>query len=240
MGLEGDLVPGHATGTGRPHAKRQSRPDVKEPRQTEEQSLKEQQYLRHLLELQDRDRQMVSYEIHDGFVQQLAGAIMQFAAFSRLKGEGDGEVWKCFAAGRKALDDCMREARQLISGLRSPILDELGVVAALEDFISQGSAQGKPEIDFVHQFDGERLAPALENTIYRIIQESLTNARRYSQSDRVLVRLTRRERCLRIDVAGLGHWLQSAGSRRRPLWPGRNSETGTVVWGIRDHQEHRG
>ena len=52
-----------------------------------------------------------------------------------------------------------------------------------------------------------RLAPSLENAIYRIVQESLTNARRYSQSQRVLVRLTRRDRYIRHRGAGLGHWL---------------------------------
>ena len=87
------------------------------------------------------------------------------------------------------LNECMREARRLINGLRSPILDELGVVAAIEDLISQNSNQDKPEIDFVHHLDRERLAPSLENVIFRIVQESLTNARRYSQSDRLLVRV---------------------------------------------------
>ena len=87
------------------------------------------------------------------------------------------------------LSESMREARRLINGLRSPILDELGVVAAIEELISQNSNQEKPEIDFVHHLDRERLAPSLENVVFRIVQESLTNARRYSQSERVLVRV---------------------------------------------------
>jgi signal transduction histidine kinase len=204
VGLDADPVPTHAAGLGRGQANERSRHEVKERWQTEEQSLTEQQYLHYLLELQDRDRQLVSYEIHDGFVQQLAAAIMQFAAFSRLKEAGDGEVWKSFEAGLKALNDCMREARRLVLGLRSPILDECGVVAAIKDIISQDSARDKPKIDFVHNLDGERMAPALENTIYRILQEGLTNARRYSQSERVLVRLTRRDRYIRIQVQDWG------------------------------------
>ena len=102
------------------------------------------------------------------------------------------------------LNECMREARQLINGLRSPILDELGVVAAIEDLISQNSNQDKPEIDFVHHLDHERLTPSLENVVFRIVQESLTNARRYSQSDRVLVRLTQRDDYIRIEVQDWG------------------------------------
>ena len=67
-------------------ANEQLRHEIKERRQAEELLLKEQRYLRHLLELQDRDRQMVSYEIHDGLVQELAAAIMQLEVFSRASG----------------------------------------------------------------------------------------------------------------------------------------------------------
>jgi signal transduction histidine kinase len=185
-------------------ANEQLKHEIKERRHAEELLLKEQRYLRYLLELQDRDRQMVSYEIHDGLVQQLAAAIMQLEIFSRLTGPSDTEVWKVFETGRQRLDECMREARRLIGSLRSPVLDELGVVAAVEDLISQNSNQSEPEISFVHHLDRKRLAPSLETVIFRIVQESLTNARRYSQSDRVLVRLTQRDDYLRIEVQDWG------------------------------------
>jgi signal transduction histidine kinase len=185
-------------------ANEQLRHEINERQRAEELLLKEQRYLRYLLELQDRDRQMVSYEIHDGLVQQLAAAIMQFEVFSRVAEQKAKEVWKTFASGVGMLNECMREARRLVNGLRSPILDELGLVVAVEDLISQDSAQDKPEIDFVHHLDCERLAPSLENVIFRIIQESLTNARRYSQSERVLVRLTQRDRHIRIEVQDWG------------------------------------
>ena len=218
-------------------ANEQLRHEIKERRHAEELLLKEQRYLRYLMELQDRDRQMVSYEIHDGLVQQLAAAIMQFEMFSRLAGRADNEVWKTFESGLAMLSESMREARRLINGLRSPILDELGVVAAIEDLISQNSNQDKPEIDFVHHLDRERLAPSLENVIFRIVQESLTNARRYSQSDRLLVRLTQRDDYIRIEVQDWGIGFNPRNSWRWSLRLGGNSGTCEAVWGISDHQE---
>jgi signal transduction histidine kinase len=200
-GLE-RLVAGNAA---RPaETNEQLRHEINERRRAEELLLKEQSYLRYLLELQDRDRQMVSCEIHDGLVQQLAAAIMQLEMFSRLAGPSDSEAWKTFETGRQRLNECMREARRLINGLRSPVLDELGVVAVIEDLISENGDQDKPEIVFVHHLDRERLAPSLENVIFRIVQESFTNARRYSQSDRLLVRLTQRDDCIRIEVQDWG------------------------------------
>jgi signal transduction histidine kinase len=194
-------------------ANEQLRHEIKERRQAEELLQKEQRYLRYLLELQERDRQMVSYEIHDGLVQQLAAAIMQLEVFRRVSEHKAKEVWKDFETGVQMLNESMREARRLINGLRSPILDELGVVAAVEDLVSQGSAQDKPEIDFVHHLDCERLAPSLENVVFRIVQESLTNARRYSQSERVLIRLTQRHDYIRIEVQdwGVGFNLKEVG-----------------------------
>ena len=182
----------------------QLRHEIKERRRAEELLLKEQRYLRYMLELQERDRQMVSYEIHDGLVQQLAAAMMQFEMFSRATGHKAKAVWKTFETGVQMLSESMREARRLINGLRSPILDELGVVAAVEDLISQNSDQEKPEIDFVHHLDCERLAPSLEYVVFRIVQESLTNARRYSRSERVLVRLSQRDDDIRIEVQDWG------------------------------------
>jgi signal transduction histidine kinase len=111
-------------------ANEQLRHEIKERRQAEELLQKEQRYLRYLLELQERDRQMVSYEIHDGLVQQLAAAIMQLEVFRRVSEHKAKEVWKNFETGVQMLNESMREARRLINGLRSPILDELGVVAA--------------------------------------------------------------------------------------------------------------
>jgi signal transduction histidine kinase len=185
-------------------ANEQLRHEIKERRQAEELLQKEQRYIRYMLELQDRDRQMVSYEIHDGLVQQLAAAIMQLEVFSRVTERGDTDVWVSFEVGLQRLSECMREARRLINGLRSPILDELALVAAVEDLVSRGGAQDKPAIDFVHHLDCQRLAPSSENAIYRIVQEGLTNACRYSQSERVLVRLIQRDRRIRIEVRDWG------------------------------------
>jgi signal transduction histidine kinase len=182
----------------------QLRHEIQQRKRAEESLLKEQQYLRHLLDLQDRDRRMVGYEIHDGLVQQLAAAIMQFQIFGAVAEQKAKEARATFERGVGMLNECMREARRLINDLRSPILDEFGLVAAVEDLIAQDGAPKKPEIDFVHQLGRERLEPSLENVIFRIVQESLTNARRYSQSARVLVRLTQRNRYIRVEVQDWG------------------------------------
>lgn len=170
---------------------RRLRHEITERKQAEQTIRKEHQYLQNLLDLQDRDRQLISCELHDGLVQQLAGAIMRFEA-----GQLD--------AGLHLLRECMKEARLLIQGLRPPILDECGLVAAIENLVSQEDGDGKPTVEFSHRVAFDRLPPSLENAIFRIIQESLANARRYSQSMKVRIRLVQREDGIRIEVEDWG------------------------------------
>ena len=98
----------------------------------------------------------------------------------------------------------MKEARWLIHGLRPPILDEYGVVAAIEELVSQEEGRENQAIEFSHKIAFDRLPPSLENTIFRIVQESLNNARRHSQSMKVRIRLVQRADGIRIEVKDWG------------------------------------
>ena len=107
-------------------------------------------------------------------------------------------------AGLEMLRACMKEARSLIHGLRPPILDECGLVAAIEDLVSQDNGNGEPTVEFTHKIACDRLPSSLENAIFRIIQESLTNARRHSKSMKVRIRLVQREDGIRLEVEDWG------------------------------------
>ena len=84
------------------------------------------------------------------------------------------------------------------------ILDEFGVVTAIEGLVEETKSRGGPEIAFQHDVSFERLEPVLENTIYRMIQESLGNACRHSHTPRVLVSLNQQDDHIRIYVQDWG------------------------------------
>jgi PAS domain S-box-containing protein len=150
---------------------------------------KEQHLLRELLNLQEQERRLVAYEIHDGLAQQLAGAQMAFQAFDQLLKDDPEEARKVFQRGLRNLGDSLHEARRLISGLRPPILDESGIVHAVEYLISELEQRHGMNVDFAHDVSFGRLASPLETAVFRIAQESLNNAARHSQSDKVHVEL---------------------------------------------------
>jgi signal transduction histidine kinase len=157
-----------------------------------------------LLRGHDQERKLIAYEIHDGLAQQLVAAIYQCQTAER-----DVETVSEMAAETlrelyQMLRRCLAETRRLISGVRPPILDDLGVVTAVQGLIENTSSQGAPHIEFRHDVQFQRLEPVLENTIYRIVQEGLANACRHSHSPKVLIELSETDQDVEIRVQDYG------------------------------------
>lgn len=179
--------------------------EIDERKRAHEALHKEQEELKHLLAMHDRDRQLIGFEIHDGLTQMLAGSLMQLESFLRTMAPDDRNGWERFRAGVKLLREGLKEARRLINGLRSATLEELGLIAAVEELVVQiGHVEGTPPIEFRHQVTFDRLPSALENTIYRIVQETLTNACRHSQSPHVRVDLRETDHHVRLAIEDWG------------------------------------
>lgn len=164
----------------------------------------ERELLRELLGLQQRELKLIGFEIHDGLVQQLTGALWQLQAYRKQRDVNRDEAQRTFEGAIQLLGDAMDEARRLIGGLGSPLLDESGIVSAVECLISEAGKFEGPEIEFVHSLQDDRLAAPLERTIFRIVQESLANACRHSRSKRVRVQLTRENGHVHIEVQDWG------------------------------------
>ncbi len=178
--------------------------DITDRKRAEEELRNEQRLLREMLDLQEQERRLISYEIHDGLAQQLAGTTMKFQAVERLR-EGDPQAaQKNFDEALRMLDDALAETRRLIYGLRPPVLDQSGIEAAVEVLISGYRRQGGPEIEFLHALESRRFVPPLESAVFRIVQESLTNAFQHGGSDKVSVELGVSEDRLVIDVRDWG------------------------------------
>jgi len=178
--------------------------EIAERKHAEEALRDEQGRLRQVLDLQERDRKLVAYEIHDGFVQQVVGAQFLFQAYRQQQATDPEEANENFDAGLQLLAESIAEARHLIGGLRPPFLDEAGVAAAAEYLVGEVSRRGGPRIEFAHDLQARRLDPRLEVAIFRILQESLNNALVHSRSDRVRVALVQTGSLLRIEVEDWG------------------------------------
>jgi signal transduction histidine kinase len=177
---------------------------VAERKRVEEALREEHRRLQQMLALHEKERRLVAYEIHDGFVQQVVGAqLLVQAACAKLVSE-PARARETLESIVRLLTESIADARRLIGGLRPPLLDDAGVIAAIDYLVEETERRGGPAVEFVHDVRFERLAPPLETAIFRIVQESLTNARRHSGSHRVRVELKQQGDRLRIEVRDWG------------------------------------
>ena len=104
----------------------------------------------------------------------------------------------------------MEKLRGLISELRPPALDELGLEASVRDLAERTTTvYGLPvETQFELPATERRPASEIETAAYRIVQECLTNAARHADASLAVVELVRRDRCLRIRVSDDGRGFQ--------------------------------
>jgi len=177
--------------------------DITARKRAEENLRAEQKFLQQLIRAHERDRQLMAYEIHDGLIQDITGAVLHLEGINWQQ-PGSERTRASFDVALRALRQALGEGRRLLSGLRPPILDEAGIIAAIEYLIAEYSQPGDLAIAFHHEVRFDRLDPLLEGTIFRIVQESLTNVRRHSGAERAEVRLVQRGDRLKLTVVDDG------------------------------------
>lgn len=175
--------------------------DVTERKTIEQQLRAEEKVMRNLLDLQEQERKLIAYEIHDGVVQDLIGAQMRLDTFIQTRQPADvGPL----TVASELLQKGIGEARRLIGGLRPLVIDEKGLVQAIQYLIAEEEQRGGPAIHFFHRVQFDRLPSLVEGTLFRIVQECITNARRHSGSPEVEIWLQQEQNRLTIRVRDYG------------------------------------
>ncbi len=160
--------------------------------------------LRSAITAADAERRRWARELHDQTLQALGGLRVLLAAAQR-RNQAIAEE----PAIRQAIEDIELETdnlRAIINDLRPSLLDDLGLVPAVEALLDRRRATGLEiagELSLEHL---ERLDPELETTIYRLLQEALTNISKHARatSVRVSAQVTESEVLLEIHDDGVG------------------------------------
>ncbi len=178
--------------------------DVTERKQAGAKLAAEQQLLRKLLLLGERERKLLAHEIHDGFVQDIVAAKMMLDGVqAKAASAGHGATEELNEAGR-LLRNGIVEARRLIGELRPMIIDEQGIVEAINYLVAEELKQGHASFRFDHNVAFDRLDPILEGTVFRVVQEALTNIRRHSQAKHVALCMIQDDRVVRLEIQDNG------------------------------------
>jgi signal transduction histidine kinase len=183
--------------------------DITERKRDEDRLRHERTVLKQMLDLQDRDKQLTAYEIHDGMVQDMTGALLYLEAARGA--DSNRERMPNLNKSLALLQGAIGEARRLINGLRPPILDEEGVVPAIEHLAADMRNLVGLKVRLKHDLKTPRLSSARENTIYRVVQESLTNVHRHSGAASATVELVEADGKIRVTVRDRGRGFDPAG-----------------------------
>ena len=182
-----------------------------------------------LMQLQDDERRRIARELHDSVGQMLVALGMNLSTV-KADLERLSKAISAVTDSASLVDDLNTEIRTISHLLHPPLLDEAGLASALR-WYSDGFAQRskiKVDLDLPGQFG--RLSSELETTIFRVVQECLTNIHRHSGSSVARIRLRHSDGEVVVTVADEGRGLSRAKQDEV-------ADTGTPGVGLRGMRE---
>jgi signal transduction histidine kinase len=149
---------------------------------------------------QESERRRVAADIHDGISQRLVSLTYRLdAAALAVDGAEQASAAEQLEKARDLVDLTLAEARCAISGLRPPVLDDLGLAGGLASL-----AASTPEVDLELALDERRLPEHIEVALYRIAQESVQNVVKHSRALVATVTFDVRDGVARLEIADNG------------------------------------
>jgi signal transduction histidine kinase len=162
-----------------------------------------------------RERNRLARDLHDSVMQALYGVTLYAEAAWRRLSAGDSSVTgEHLREIRSTAQEALREMRLLIFELRPPVLKQEGLAAALRSRLE--SVEQRVGLETRLELDvQERLAPEIEEALYRIALEALNNVLRHSFADHVCVTLRREAGRALLQVADDGVGFDPVATRKR-------------------------
>ena len=154
-----------------------------------------------LLQARDEERRRIARELHDGLAQGISAAKMLTDAY--LANHPDDRLITDASA---ILADSLNGARTMSYLLHPPLLDEMGLASAAAWFVEGFSKRTGINVNFGVEGAARRLSKATELTLFRVLQESLTNIHRHAKASgaEVLLKLDTHQVALRVHDHGIG------------------------------------
>jgi PAS domain S-box-containing protein len=164
-----------------------------------------------LLQIQDEERRRIARELHDSVGQLLAAISMNISNVSRERGKLSPSAASAISENTKLVEQVSNEIRTLSHLLHPPLLDEIGLLSALKWYIDGFSERSKIKVTADMPSDLGRLPRDVELSLFRIVQECLTNIHRHSGSLTAFVRLARSRQGVTLEVTDEGKGFSSNG-----------------------------
>lgn len=190
-----------------------------------------------LLQLQDEERRRIARDLHDGLAQQLMAASLNLAQLRKLPAAARAKRVAMISETRAIITDCARQIRSLSYLLHPPLLDELGLASAIEEYAQGFSRRTGIRVHVDLQFRAGRLAQEVETALFRILQESLGNIQKHSASESASIRLASDADRITLEISDRGKGIPRSELRSYSAQP---RKLGVGILGMRERMRQLG
>lgn len=177
-----------------------------------------------VLTAQEEERKRIAREMHDDTAQALTSVLVRLRLLERSA--EDERLRSGLTELRDITGATLEGVKRLAIDLRPPMLDDLGLEAALRSYVQDFSRRWPTGATFTSGRLGH-VPPAVELVLYRIVQEALSNVAKHASASQALVRLTRRGRALRMVIEDDGRGFDVDAVRR-------SRESGLGLFGMEE------
>ncbi len=147
--------------------------------------------VRRVVEAQELERRRLARELHDETGQALTSILLGLKPLEEAL--ADHPARASLSELREHVVHALQDVRRLAVELRPAVLDDFGLVPALERLADSFAEQAEIRVDFHSALGAARLPTDVESTLYRVVQESLTNIVKHAQAQNVSVSISRRD-----------------------------------------------
>jgi len=168
-----------------------------------------------LLQLQDEERRRIARDLHDVTGQKVAVLSMSLDRLARLTEERKPEAKESIKESREIVSQIGEEIRTLSYILHPPLLDECGLASAVHWYTEGFEKRSGIKLEVSISPDLPRLPADAETTLFRVVQESLTNVHRYSGSSSAKIKVSNNSGEVRLEIIDYGHGSKTGAARAR-------------------------
>ncbi len=158
-----------------------------------------------LVEAQEEERRSISRELHDEVGQSLGALLVEVGQLSRLVPDEDRVTQAQIAHIKSVAETAVKSIRDIALLLRPPMLDDLGLVPALEWQAREISRRSDMEVEVRSQNVSEDLGDETKVTVYRLVQEALNNAATHASAKNAKVTIAQNSDKITVEIADDGH-----------------------------------
>ncbi|WDV47292.1 sensor histidine kinase [Clostridiaceae bacterium M8S5] len=185
-----------------------------------------------IIKAQERERKKIAREIHDGPAQSMANIVLKAELCEKLLYKDPNRAKDELGSLKSVVRGCLTDVRRIIYDLRPMSLDDLGLIPTIEKLKNRFSEETGIDVKFKILGEHEYINSIVQLSIFRVIQEALSNIIKHSKARNVEIILEYVNGCLNVAVKddGIGFDIEHTGNEE-------DSNSGFGMLGMKERVE---